>query len=201
MDERRRATSALAALVAAAALLRLCFAWRYPGFLTGDDLETIETAGKYSLGLRYTVWDIRSLFHPLAFLWAPLAAASRLGVRDPRALTWIASLPAAAFSSAAAALVYLLVIGANGSGTFTTAGAGHAALLALGGVFTAVPLMLFGAAAIRIPLATLGLIQYLAPTLQFAIGVLIYTEPMPASRLAGFALVWVALAVFTWDAV
>jgi chloramphenicol-sensitive protein RarD len=93
------------------------------------------------------------------------------------------------------------VLGASGSGTFTTEDAGHAALLAAGGVFTAVPLMLFGAAAIRIPLTQLGLIQYLAPTLQFAIGVLIYTEPMPASRLAGFALVWVALAVFTWDAV
>jgi chloramphenicol-sensitive protein RarD len=99
------------------------------------------------------------------------------------------------------AVAYLLVIGASGSGTFTSEGAGHAALLAAGGIFTAVPLMLFGAAAIRIPLTTLGLIQYLAPTLQFAIGVLIYSEPMPASRLAGFALVWVALAVFTWDAV
>ena len=99
------------------------------------------------------------------------------------------------------AVAYLVVLGASGSGTFTTEGAGHAALLAAGGVFTAVPLMLFGAAAIRIPLTTLGLIQYLAPILQFAIGVLIYSEPMPASRLAGFALVWVALAVFTWDAV
>ena len=99
------------------------------------------------------------------------------------------------------AVAYLLVLGANGTGTFTTEGAGHAALLAAGGIFTAVPLMLFGAAAIRIPLTQLGLIQYLAPTLQFAIGVLIYSEPMPASRLAGFALVWVALAVFTWDAV
>src|SRR4051812_17536104 len=102
---------------------------------------------------------------------------------------------------APAAIAYLLVIGANGSGTFTTEGAGHAVLLALGGVFTAVPLMLFGAAAIRLPLTTLGLIQYLAPTLQFIIGVLIFTEPMPASRFAGFALVWIALAVFTWDAV
>jgi len=99
------------------------------------------------------------------------------------------------------AIAYLLVIGANGSGTFTSEGSGHAALLALGGVFTAVPLMLFGAAAIRIPVTQLGLIQYLAPTLQFAIGVLIYSEPMPASRLAGFALVWVALGVFTYDAV
>ena len=78
------------------------------------------------------------------------------------------------------AVAYLLVLGADGDGTFTTEGAGHAALLALGGVFTAVPLMLFGAAAIRIPLTTLGLIQYLAPTLQFAIGVLVYSEPMPA---------------------
>ncbi len=99
------------------------------------------------------------------------------------------------------AVAYLLLLGANGDGTFTTEGAGHAALLAAGGIFTAVPLMLFGAAAIRIPLTQLGLIQYLAPTLQFMIGVLIYSEPMPASRLAGFALVWVALAVFTYDAI
>ena len=99
------------------------------------------------------------------------------------------------------AVAYLLLLGASGDGTFTTEGAGHAALLAAGGIFTAVPLMLFGAAAIRIPLTQLGLIQYLAPTLQFMIGVLIYSEPMPASRLAGFALVWVALAVFTFDAV
>jgi chloramphenicol-sensitive protein RarD len=99
------------------------------------------------------------------------------------------------------AIAYLIVLSATGSGTFTTEGPGHAALLAAGGIFTAVPLMLFGAAAIRIPLTQLGLIQYLAPTLQFAIGVLIYTEPMPASRLAGFALVWVALGIFTWDAV
>jgi chloramphenicol-sensitive protein RarD len=99
------------------------------------------------------------------------------------------------------AVAYLLLLGASGDGTFTTEGSGHAALLITGGVFTAVPLMLFGAAAIRIPLTTLGIIQYLAPTLQFAIGVLVYSEPMPVSRLAGFGLVWVALAVFTWDAV
>jgi chloramphenicol-sensitive protein RarD len=98
------------------------------------------------------------------------------------------------------AVAYLLWLGASGEGTFTSEGSGHAALLALGGICTAVPLMLFGAAAVRIPLATLGLIQYLAPMLQFAIGVLVYSEPMPASRLAGFALVWLALMVFTADA-
>jgi chloramphenicol-sensitive protein RarD len=98
------------------------------------------------------------------------------------------------------AVAYLLWLGASGEGTFTSAGSGHAALLAVGGICTAVPLMLFGAAAVRIPLATLGLIQYLAPVLQFAIGVLVYSEPMPASRLAGFALVWLALMVFTAEA-
>jgi chloramphenicol-sensitive protein RarD len=99
------------------------------------------------------------------------------------------------------ALAYLAWIQADGSGTFTSEGAGHVALLALCGVITAVPLMLFGAAAIRIPLTTVGLLQYLAPSIQFLIGVGINHEAMPASRLAGFALVWVALATFTADAV
>ena len=89
----------------------------------------------------------------------------------------------------------------TGTGTFTTEGTGHVALLAGAGVVTAVPLMLFGAAAIRIPLATVGLLQYIAPVMQFLIGVLVYDEPMPPERLAGFALVWVALTVFAVDAV
>ena len=99
------------------------------------------------------------------------------------------------------AVGYLIWLGAQGRGTFTTEGAGHVALLVGAGVTTAVPLMLFGAAAIRIPLATVGLLQYLAPVLQFLIGVLVYDEAMPLSRLAGFALVWVALVIFAVDAV
>jgi chloramphenicol-sensitive protein RarD len=100
-----------------------------------------------------------------------------------------------------AAFGYLLYLAASGDGTFTTEGAGHMALLAGAGVVTAVPLMLFGAAAIRIPLATVGLLQYIAPVMQFLIGVLVYGEDMPPERLAGFALVWVALTVFAVDAV
>ena len=100
-----------------------------------------------------------------------------------------------------AALGYLLYLGSAGSGTFTTEDAGHVLLLTGAGVVTAVPLMLFGAAAIRIPLATVGLLQYIAPVMQFLIGVLVYGEDMPPERLAGFALVWVALAVFAADAV
>jgi chloramphenicol-sensitive protein RarD len=99
------------------------------------------------------------------------------------------------------ALAYLLYLGASGEGTFTTEGAGHAALLAGGGIATAIPLIMFGAAAIRVPLTTLGLLQYLAPVLQFLIGVLVRGEDMPLSRLAGFALVWLALTIFTVDAI
>ena len=86
-------------------------------------------------------------------------------------------------------------------GTFTTEGAGHIALLVGAGVTTAVPLILFGIAAIRIPLASVGLLQYITPTMQFMIGVLVYGEDMPLSRFAGFVLVWIALVVFATDAV
>ncbi len=98
------------------------------------------------------------------------------------------------------ALALIGVLSASGDGTVTTEGAGHIALLIGSGVMTAVPLLFFGAAAVRIPLVTLGLLQYIAPTMQFLIGVLVYGEDMPLSRLAGFALVWVALVVFASDA-
>ncbi|MEV0225845.1 EamA family transporter RarD [Streptomyces sp. NPDC050704] len=98
------------------------------------------------------------------------------------------------------ALGYLLWLSAQGDATFGGEGAGHAVLLAATGVVTAVPLVCFGAAAIRVPLSTLGLLQYLAPVLQFALGVLYFHEAMPVERWAGFALVWAALSLLTWDA-
>ena len=98
------------------------------------------------------------------------------------------------------ALAYLAWLEATGRGTFTTEGPGHAALLAAGGVVTAIPLVLFGAAAIRIPLSTLGLLQYIVPVMQFLIGVLVYDEALPPSRFLGFALVWIALMVLSVDA-
>jgi chloramphenicol-sensitive protein RarD len=97
------------------------------------------------------------------------------------------------------ALACIVVLQATGKGTLTTEGAGHVLLLAGGGIATAIPLMLFGAAAVRIPLTTIGLLQYVAPILQFAIGVTIKHEYMPTSRWAGFTLVWLAVIVFTWD--
>jgi chloramphenicol-sensitive protein RarD len=95
------------------------------------------------------------------------------------------------------AAAYLGWLAAQGSATFGAAGPGHALLLAALGLVTALPLLCFGGAATRIPLSTLGLLQYLAPTLQFLIGVLVFAEPMPPARLAGFALVWLALILFT----
>lgn len=79
--------------------------------------------------------------------------------------------------------------------------AGHTALLVSAGAATAIPLLMFAGAANRLPFTSLGMLQYLAPILQFGCGVIIFREPMPPARLAGFALVWLALAVFTVDAV
>jgi chloramphenicol-sensitive protein RarD len=102
------------------------------------------------------------------------------------------ALPAAAF---------LVVLAVRGESSLGHASLGHALLLVASGVATAVPLLLFAGAANRIPLSAIGLLQYLAPIMQLGIGVLIYGEPMPPARLAGFALVWLALAVFSWDGI
>ncbi len=99
-----------------------------------------------------------------------------------------------------AALGYLIYLEATGTGTFGHLTLGHSALLVSTGLATAVPLLFFGTAAVRIPLSMVGLLQYITPTLHFLIGVFVMGEPMPPVRLAGFALVWVALTVFSTDA-
>ena len=98
------------------------------------------------------------------------------------------------------AAAYLLWLGAQGTGNFTAHGAGHAVLLMSAGIVTAVPLLCFGAAAVRMSMVTLGLVQYLTPVLQFLLGVFWFGETMTPGRWAGFALVWLALAVFTVEA-
>jgi len=97
------------------------------------------------------------------------------------------------------ALLCVIWFAGTGEGTFAQEGAGHALLMAGGGIVTAIPLMLFGTAAVRIPLTTIGLLQYLAPIMQFGIGVGIRGEEMPTARWIGFGLVWVAVIVFTAD--
>ncbi|MGY1664844.1 EamA family transporter RarD [Geodermatophilus sp. SYSU D00696] len=97
------------------------------------------------------------------------------------------------------AVVFLGVLHATGRGTAGEAGTGHLLLLLASGIATAVPLLLFAAAARRIPLSTVGLLQYVTPLMQLALGVFVFDEPMPPARLVGFAIVWAALAVFTVD--
>ncbi|TDB82145.1 EamA family transporter RarD [Micromonospora sp. KC721] len=97
------------------------------------------------------------------------------------------------------ALAYLGWLAARGGSTFGHVSAGHTVLLALAGAVTAVPLLLFAGAANRLPLTGLGMLQYLAPILQLGCGVLLFHEPLPPARLAGFVLVWAALMIFTVD--
>ena len=99
------------------------------------------------------------------------------------------------------ALGYILFLTASGDAEFGTNGSVHVALLVSTGIVTAIPLICFGAAATRVSLTTLGLLQYLAPTLQFALGVLLFHEPMPTMRWIGFGLVWVALVIFTAESI
>ena len=100
---------------------------------------------------------------------------------------------------APAATIALIVIGASGVMTFGTVSVTHTILLLSVGVVTAVPLLLFAAGARRLPLAYMGLTQYLAPIIQFLIGVFVLQEDMPFARWMGFAIVWVALIVLTVD--
>ncbi len=88
---------------------------------------------------------------------------------------------------------------AQGTSPLVRGEAGLVAWLLAAGPLTAVPLLLFAAGARRIPLMLLGLMQYIAPTLQFAIGVAVYGEPMSSARLIGFGIIWAALAVYSFD--
>lgn len=99
------------------------------------------------------------------------------------------------------AVVQLGVVAATTGLTMGTAGGWHVALLASAGVVTAVPLLLFAAGARRIPLSVVGLLQFIAPIMQFVIGWAVLGEPMPLERWIGFAIVWAALVVLTVDSV
>ncbi len=133
--------------------------------------------------------------------WVALVLAVSFGIyglaKKQAAAGAIESLAVETAFLAPLALTYAVALGLSGGSTFASEGAGHAALMASAGVVTAVPLVLFGAAAVRMPLVVLGLVQYLAPIIQFALGVLLFDEAMPAGRWVGFSLVWLALVLLT----
>jgi len=93
----------------------------------------------------------------------------------------------------------LLVLAGAGTLTIGTVSTGQTVAMLFAGAVTAIPLLLFAAAARRLPLSYLGLTQYLTPILQFVIGVFLLREEMPPVRWVGFGLVWVALILLSWD--
>ncbi|MGV8857940.1 EamA family transporter RarD [Rhodoglobus sp.] len=97
------------------------------------------------------------------------------------------------------AIIVLFVLGANGTLSLGSVSTSHTVLTLCLGAITAIPLILFAAAARRLPLTYMGLAQYLAPILQLVVGVFIFHEAMPPERWLGFAIVWVALAILTFD--
>ena len=94
-----------------------------------------------------------------------------------------------------------LVFGAGSMRAAFGADAGHAWLVACAGVATTLPLLFFGHAARSIRLSTLGILQFLGPTLQFLIGWRLYGEPMGTARVVSFSLIWIAVALYAADAV
>ncbi len=96
------------------------------------------------------------------------------------------------------AFAYLIWLGAEGHNAFLQTGTGSQCLLAAAGPITAVPLLLFAAGARRIPMSTLGLLQYVAPSLQLLLGIWLFGESF-SGRLAGFVLIWSALALYSLE--
>ncbi|PRY51618.1 chloramphenicol-sensitive protein RarD [Knoellia remsis] len=111
------------------------------------------------------------------------------------------SLAAETLVLAPVAVVVLLVLGRRGDLTFGSEGGVHTGLLVAAGVVTAIPLLLFAAAARRIPLVTIGLIQFLTPVLQLLCGVLLLGEHVSGALWVGFGIVWIALVLLTIDSV
>ncbi|MGM0385077.1 MAG: EamA family transporter RarD [Actinomycetota bacterium] len=123
------------------------------------------------------------------------------GLVKNRAGRSVPALPGLALETAAIAplaLAFLVWLEWRGADTVELLSP-YGLLMATSGIVTAVPLLLFAAAAARIPLVTIGMIQYLTPTLQFLVGWLLFHEPMPPERWAGFVLVWIAVTLFAVD--
>ena len=133
--------------------------------------------------------------------WLALLLASTFATYGLlKKLANVAAVPSLTVESlflAPVALGFLLVMGLDGHFDDSP---GQAALFAVSGVVTALPLLAFGAAAIRIPLSSLGLLQYLTPVLQFLLGIFVFDETMSGLAWIGFVMIWISLTVFSVDA-
>ena len=130
----------------------------------------------------------------LAFSFALYGAVKKVVPVEPGVSVGLEAVIAAPF-----AIGVIAVLAVTGGGAVGNHGSGHVVLMVLTGPITAIPLLCFAAAAQRLPLVTLGLLQYLTPSMQMILGVAVAHEPMPTARWIGFGLIWTALAVFSAD--
>ncbi len=135
--------------------------------------------------------------------WIALTLAASFGLygllRKRAAIDPVGGLLAETALLAPPALLLLAWRAAEGAGAFGSS-AGTSLLLAAAGPITALPLVAFGLAIHRLRLSTMGLVQYLTPTGQFLLAVLLYREPFGAAHAVAFALIWTSLALYSWDA-
>ena len=130
----------------------------------------------------------------LAFSFALYGAVKKVVPVEPGVSVGLEAVIAAPF-----AIGVIAVLAVTGGGAVGNYDAGQLVLMVLTGPITAIPLLCFAAAAQRLPLVTLGLLQYLTPSMQMILGVAVAHEPMPTARWIGFGLIWTALAVFSAD--
>ena len=134
--------------------------------------------------------------------WIALALAVSWGsyglIKKQLGLGALEGLAIETFISSFFYLAYLIYIGNQGTGQFGQ-GWGLTALLISAGAVTAIPLLLFNGSTNRLPFTTIGLLQYITPTLQFSIGVWVLNEDMPTARWIGFLIIWAALVALAID--
>jgi chloramphenicol-sensitive protein RarD len=174
LGERLRAWQWLPIGLATAGVLYLTFAYRVgaaEGLTAHGALPWIALTLAFSFGLYGLIKKV-----------APLNSLYGLTLE-----TGILFLPA---------LAYLIYSDVAGQGAFLRTGTGSDLLLVGAGAVTTVPLLMFAAGVRRIPLSLVGILQYITPTMQFLLGVLVYKEPFTHTRLIGFGIVWIALIIF-----
>jgi len=136
-----------------------------------------------------------------ALPWIALTLAFSFGiygfVRKTAALNSLQGLTLETLFMVVPASLYLFYLEGTHQAAFGPTAPLLSGLLLATGVVTAVPLLLFASGARRIPLSLIGLLQYATPTIQFILGVFLYHEPFSVTKLAGFALIWLALAVYS----
>ena len=167
--------------------------------LLKERMRTMQWAaiGLAAIGVAWLTWQAG---HPP---WIGLALAVSFGMygllRKTAVLGALEGLSLETFLLFPIAFGYLAILAWNGQNGFLHASVSSKWLLAAAGPITAVPLLMFAAGARRIKMSTLGLLQYIAPSIQLLLGVWLYNEPFGAERLTGFVVIWSALAVYSLE--